>query len=85
MGDLVILSHPPQPLRETARMRQGLSVRVDAGLVKAFVEACERHNLTRSELMEAILWNALGKPRLSFEPGFHAQLQGRLPTEPHEK
>ncbi len=85
MTDLVFLRHPPQPVRETARMRQGLSVRVDAGLVKAFGEACKRHNLKPSELMETILWNALGEPSMSFEPSFRAQAQVKAPKEPHEK
>ncbi len=84
MGDLVFLKHPPQPVRETARTRQGLSVRVDAGLVNAFGEACKRHNLKPSELMETILWNALGEPPMSFEPGFRGPALRNQPTEPHK-
>jgi hypothetical protein len=85
MSDLVSLRHPPQPLRETARMRQGLSVRVDAGLVAAFGEACKRRNLKPSELMETILWNTLGEPPMSFEPGFRGPVQSRQPTEPQKE
>ncbi|AFM23462.1 hypothetical protein [Desulfomonile tiedjei] len=59
---------PPAPPRETARIRQALSVRVDAGLVRAFYEACKRYELRHSEMMEIILWNALEKPPLSYQP-----------------
>jgi antitoxin component of RelBE/YafQ-DinJ toxin-antitoxin module len=48
-------------------------VRVDAGLLKAFQAACKQYNLKTSDLMEAILWNALGEPPMSFEPGFREQ------------
>lgn len=85
MSNLVLLKRAPEPPRETARLRQGLSVRVDAGLVRAFQAACKRHNRKPSELMETILWNALGEPPMSFEPGFQVQDLRRKPTEPHEK
>ncbi len=66
----VPFERPPAPPRETARIRQALSVRVDAGLVRAFYEICKRFELRHSEMMEIILWNALEKPPLSYEPDF---------------
>lgn len=76
MSDLIRMKHPPKPVRETARMRQGMSVRVDAGLLKAFHAVRKRHGLKTSDLMELILWNALGEPRMSFEPGFYDHQSG---------
>lgn len=75
MSDLTTLKHPPKPNRETARTRQGMSVRVDAGLLRAFREACKRHGFKASDLMELILWNALSEPYMSFEAGFRDQQQ----------
>jgi hypothetical protein len=85
MSDLVVLKRPPGPPRETARTRQGMSVRVDAGLVKAFQDACKRHNIKSSDLMESILWNALGEPPMSFEPEFRGPAPRRQPIENQEK
>ncbi len=69
----ISFDRPPAPPRETARIRQALSVRVDAGLVRAFLDTCDRLGLRQSEMMEMVLWNALGKPPLSFEPEFIEQ------------
>jgi hypothetical protein len=77
MSDLVFRKRPPEPLRESERLRQGLSVRVDAGLIQALHEACKKHNLKWGELMEIILWNALGEPPMSYEPGFWDQEENR--------
>lgn len=85
MSDVVLLERPPEPPRESARMRQGLSVRVDAGLLKSFHETCKRLGLRKSELMEFILWNALGRPPMSFEPGFRAKAQGVERTHSDEE
>ena len=85
MSDLFLLKRPPKPPRETARMRQGLSIRVDAGLIKVFREACKRYNVKSSELMEIILWNALEEPPLSFESGFRSPSASRRSKEPDEK
>jgi hypothetical protein len=71
----VAFERPPAPPRETARIRQTLSVRVDAGLVRAFYETCKRFELRHSEMMEIILWNALEKPPLSYEPEFAASIR----------
>ena len=70
MKNLTALSRPPAPPRETARTRQALPVRVDAGLVSAFHETRKRLGLGQSELMEIILWNILDKPLLSFQPEY---------------
>jgi hypothetical protein len=70
MGVMVNLESPPAPPRETARIRQTLSVRVDAGLVRAFYETCKQSQLRHSEMMEIILWNALNKPPMSYEPAY---------------
>lgn len=75
MADQILLKRPPEPPRETARVRQGLSVRVDSGILRAFDETCKRHGLKSSQLMEIILWNALGEPPMSFESG--CQHRGR--------
>lgn len=72
MKDSIPFDRPPTPPRETARIRQTLSVRVDAGLVRAFYETCKRYELRHSEMMEIILWNALEKPSMSYEPEFAA-------------
>lgn len=71
----VPFERPPAPPRETARTRQALSVRVDAGLVRAFYETCKRFELRHSEMMEIILWNALEKPPLSYESEFAAPVR----------
>jgi hypothetical protein len=73
MSNFFVIKPAPKPPRETARIRQGLSVRVDAGLAKAFREACKRDSLRPSDLMERILWNALGEPPMSFETGFREE------------
>jgi hypothetical protein len=85
MSDPVVLKRPPEPPRETARIRQGMSVRVDAGLVKAFQDACKRQHVKSSELMESILWNALGQPPMSFEPEFRILATRGQPLGPSEK
>jgi hypothetical protein len=85
MNEPLPLKLPPKPPRETARTRQGLSVRVDAGLLKAFQAACKRHKLKSSDLMETILWNALGEPPMSFEPGFRGQADAKLSSESLDK
>jgi len=85
MSNLAILKRPPDPPRETARMRQGLSVRVDAGLVRAFRDTSKRLNLKSSDLMEMILWNALGGPPMSYEPGFGDPAHSEQGAKPHEK
>lgn len=81
MKELFPLKRPPKPPRETARIRQGLSVRVDAGLLKAFQAACKTHKLRSSDLMETILWNALGEPPLSFEPEFRGHCRDSCVSE----
>jgi hypothetical protein len=73
MNSRITLEHPPKPPRETARIRQALPLRVDAGLVRAFQDTCKRLGLGRSELMEIILWNALERPPLSYEPQYREQ------------
>ena len=85
MNELLPLRRPPKPPRETARMRQGLSVRVDAGLLKAFLAACKNHKLKSSDLMETILWNALGEPPMSFEPEFLGEAHDKHSFESREK
>ncbi|MGO9571142.1 MAG: hypothetical protein ACLP5H_26755 [Desulfomonilaceae bacterium] len=79
MNDPSVLKRPPAPPRETARTRQALSVRVDAGLVSAFHETRKRLGLGQSEMMEIILWNALDEPPLSFEPEY---AEHRKPLRP---
>jgi antitoxin component of RelBE/YafQ-DinJ toxin-antitoxin module len=76
LDNLINLKRPPAPPRETARTRQALPLRVDAGLVRAFHEACKRLGLKQSELIEMILWNALGEPPLSFEHGATTEQEG---------
>jgi hypothetical protein len=73
MNNPITFDRPPAPPRETARIRHALSVRVDAGLVRAFYEACKRFELRHSEMMEIILWNALERPPLSYEPEYAEQ------------
>ena len=70
MKDTPAFTRPPLPPRETARTRRALPVRIDAGLVSAFHETRKRLGLGQSEMMEIILWNALDKPPLSFEPEY---------------
>jgi len=84
MKALAVFKRPPEPARETARTRQGMSVRVDAGLLRAFHEACKHHGLKPSELMEIILWNALDEPPLSFEAGFNQLMKGKPHVETAE-
>jgi hypothetical protein len=76
MNNLSLLKRPPAPPRETARIRQALSARVDAGIVSAFHETRKRLGLGQSEMMETILWNVLGKPPMSFEQGFLSRPKG---------
>jgi hypothetical protein len=76
MNNLSLFTRPPAPPRETARIRQALSVRVDAGIVAAFHETRKRLGLGQSEMMETILWNVLGKPPMSFEQGFLSRPKG---------
>ena len=85
MSDLIVLKRPPKPARETARYRQGMSVRVDAGLLKAFHEARKKHGFKVSEFMELILWNTLGEPRMSFEAGFYDQQPEKRPASHSKK
>lgn len=75
MNQTIAFSRPPAPPRETARTRQTLSVRVDAGLARAFYDTCERLGIRHSEMMEIILWNALDRPTMSFEQGFVPRLK----------
>ncbi len=79
MSNTITLPRPPTPPRETARTRQALSVRVDAGLVSAFHETRKRLGLGQSALMEIILWNILDKPPLSFEPEFAEHGRSKRP------
>ena len=79
MNDPSVLKRPPAPPRETARTRQALSVRVDAGLVSAFHETRKRLGLGQSEMMETILWNALDEPPLSFEPEYAKHMKPLRP------
>ncbi len=79
MNNSIALKRPPAPPRETARTRQALPVRVDAGLVSAFHEIRKSLGLGQSEMMEIILWNVLGRPPLSFEPGYAEQKKPEQP------
>jgi antitoxin component of RelBE/YafQ-DinJ toxin-antitoxin module len=81
MNQPTVFNRPPAPPRETARTRQALSVRVDAGLVRAFYDTCDRLGIRHSEMMEIILWNALDKPTMSFEPGFLPRPKNRKHSE----
>jgi hypothetical protein len=73
MNNPIRLERPPKPPRETARTRQALPLRVDAGLVRAFHETCKRLGIKPSDMMEIILWNALERPPLSYEPEYRQQ------------
>jgi hypothetical protein len=73
MNNPISLERPPKPPRDTARTRQALPLRVDAGLVRAFHETSKRLGVKPSEMMEIILWNALDRPPLSFEPEYLEQ------------
>lgn len=72
MNNRITFERPPAPPRETARIRQALSLRVDAGLIRAFYETCKQFGLRQSEMMEIILWNALDRPVLSYESEFES-------------
>jgi len=47
--------------------RVKLGVTVDSGIMKAFEAERKKRRVSASELMDALLWNALGKPPMSFD------------------
>lgn len=82
MREIVPLRRPPTPPRGAVGTKQTLSLRVDAGIVKAFHEAAKNLGVRPSALMETILWNALGAPPMSFEPEFKLMAAAENETKP---
>jgi hypothetical protein len=57
----------PQPVRATDRRWEKLAGTCDCELVKLFHEKRRELRLSASQMLDYVLWNFLGKPRLSFQ------------------
>jgi hypothetical protein len=58
---------PPQPERVTDRRWEKLAGTCDCELVKLFHQQRRELRLSVSQMLDYVLWNFLGKPRLSFQ------------------
>jgi hypothetical protein len=58
---------PPQPERVTDRRWEKLAGTCDCELVKLFHEKRRELRLSVSQMLDYVLWNFFGKPRLSFQ------------------
>ena len=59
---------PPQPDRITDRHWDKLAGTCDCELVKLFHDKRRELRLSVSQMLDYVLWNFFGKPRLSFQP-----------------
>lgn len=71
---------PPQPERVTDRLWEKLAGTCDCELVKLFHEQRRELRLSVSQMLDYVLWNFFGKPRLSFQ-----SIGSELPTETGEE
>jgi hypothetical protein len=58
---------PPQPGRVTDRLWEKLAGTCDCELVKLFHDKRRELRLSVSQMLDYVLWNFFGKPRLSFQ------------------
>jgi hypothetical protein len=58
---------PPQPGRVTDRRWEKLAGTCDRELVRLFHDKRRELRLSVSQMLDYVLWNFLGKPRLSFQ------------------
>ena len=66
------LEEPPEPERVPGTRKENrdwerISATVDSNLIKHFNLERKKRRMTTSRLLETILWNHFGKPRLSYE------------------
>ncbi len=57
----------PGKRKRAGQMTTMPGTRIDKALMDRFTEERRRLRLSASEMMQALLWNGLGKPSLSFE------------------
>jgi transcriptional regulator with XRE-family HTH domain len=78
---------PPYPKtqEEIARRNESqITVTVDNALLDGLLEQAENRRFTPSGLLEVILWNYLGKPKLSFEKDT-SSAEGKTESQAPEK
>jgi len=73
------LEEPPEPERVPGTRRENrdwerISATIDRNLIKFFNREKKERRMSTSRLLETILWLHYGKPRLSYEESYRAEV-----------
>jgi transcriptional regulator with XRE-family HTH domain len=75
---------PKSPNEKAGRDQSQVTITVDSALLGRLLEEAEDRGFTPSGLLEVILWNYLGKPKLSFEKDA-SSAEGKTKSQDLEK